>query len=60
MPLDATFTDYLQMRVHAETTSQRDSSCLPTKMDSNAVKYCRHNDDGGKGVSDSFLSVSWY
>ena len=43
-----------------ETTSQRDSSRLPTKMDSNAVKYCRHNDDGGKGVSDSFLSVSWY
>ena len=38
-----------------ETTSQRDSSRLPTKMDSNAVKYCRHNDDGGKGVSDSFF-----
>ena len=55
MPLDATFTDYLQMRVHAETTSQRDSSCLPTKMDSNAAKYCRLNDNGGKGVRDSFF-----
>ena len=32
-----------------ETTAQRDSSRLLTKMDSNAAKYCRHNDDGGQG-----------
>ena len=32
-----------------ETTAQRDSSRLSTKMDSNVAKCCRHNDDGGQG-----------
>ena len=39
-----------------DTTALQDSSRLPTKMDSNAAKYCRHNDDGVCDTS-SFLSV---
>ena len=53
MPLDATLTN--EGTCEMETTAQQDSSRLPTKMDSNVEKYCRHNGNGGKGVCDSFF-----
>ena len=38
-----------------ETTAQRDSSRLPSKMDSNAAKYCRRIENDGKGYVIGFF-----